>query len=74
MIYEYKCKCGNRFEATASIDKDVVCHACGEIAERQFHATKDVFIPSYFHTSKSDIYTYEEWQDLKKNPDIERAK
>ena len=53
---------------------DGFCPKCNGDGIRQFHATSNVFIPAYFHTSKSDIFTHEEWQALKKNPDIERAR
>lgn len=84
MIYEFKCtKCGKVFERNMTSDsvlfdsenmKDFTFCSCGSAAEKQFHATSNVFIPAYFHTSKSDIFTDKEWQDLKKNPNIERAK
>jgi len=39
-----------------------------------FHAISNMFIPSYFHTSKSDVFSYEEWNKLKKDPNVVRAK
>jgi len=51
-----------------------LCPLCGSKAYRQFHACTNIYTPSYFHTSRSDIFDEGEWQDLKKNPDIERAK
>lgn len=70
MILEYKCSsCKNTFESN-----NPTCPKCGNIAKKQFHATSNVFIPAYFHTSRSDIFTDKEWQDLKKDPNVERAK
>ncbi len=75
MIFDYKClECDYKFEAVPPKNKEVVCPKCGKPTERLFKATTNFHIPSYFHTSKSDIFSYEEWQDLKKNPDIERAR
>lgn len=75
MIFEYICsKCGYRFEAFANHKTLVSCPKCGAVAERQFHATTNIHIPSYFHTSRSDIFTDKEWEDLKKDPNVERAK
>jgi len=50
------------------------CPYCGKPAIKKFHATTNVHIPAYFHTCRSDIFTHEEWQDLKKDPNVERAK
>jgi len=76
MIFNFKCnKCDSVFEQVASpSDKMRLCPFCGDKAIRQFHACTNIYVPSYFHTSRSDIFTDQEWQDLKKNPDIERAR
>jgi len=76
MIFKYKCdKCNNIFEANVSpIDVVIKCPACNSKATRIFEATRNFHIPSYFHTNKSDIFSYEEWQELKKDPNVERAK
>lgn len=76
MIYRFKCTgCDNEFEDTVRMNIEIVtCPRCGGYADKQFHATSDMFVPSYFHTNKSDIFSHEEWQALKKNPDIERAR
>ncbi len=78
MIFEFEClneNCGNKFEENISFDKYYVkCPKCGRYAIRKFHATTNMFVPSYFHTSRSDIFTDSEWQELKKDPNIERAK
>jgi len=75
MRFNFKCdKCNSVFEQVASPnDKMKSCPFCGSQAKRQFHACKNIYIPSYFHTTKSDIFSDTEWQDLKKNPNIERA-
>lgn len=75
MIYSFKClACKNNFEKVASFnDEFIMCPKCGKYAQRQFHACTNMYIPSYFHTSKSDIFSDTEWADLKKNPNIERA-
>jgi len=63
------------FEKTASGNAEyTICPKCGKYAQKQFHATSNFHIPAHFHTSRSDIFTYEEWQDLKKDPNVERAK
>ncbi len=46
----------------------------GAEAEKLFAATSNVFIPAYFHTMKSDVFDYQDWRNLKKNPNMERAK
>ena len=75
MKYSYEClNCNGKFEKTAKIDEVVLCPKCGIPADRKFHATSDVFIPSYFHTMKSDIFDYDDWRKLKKNPNIERLR
>ena len=74
MIFQYKClECNKEFDkVTDSVTEYVDC-SCGAKAIKVFHATTNFHIPSYFHTSKSDIFTDTEWAELKKNPDIERA-
>lgn len=76
MIFEFKCKkCNNVFEQNAtSNDAYWTCPRCGGYAKRMFSATPNIFIPAYFHTSRSDIFSDTEWQDLKKDPNVERAK
>lgn len=75
MRFNFKClKCGNIFEESVSpLETVKLCPKCGKYAQRQFHACTNMYIPSYFHTSKSDIFSDTEWADLKKNPNIERA-
>lgn len=77
MIYDFQClNCNHKFEKSMS-SKDtelyIICPKCGKYAEKQFKATSNMFVPSYFHTAKSDIFTDTEWADLKKDPNIERA-
>ena len=73
MIFEFKClKCKSVFEDNTS-EKYRVCPKCASIAKRQFHACTNIHIPSYWHTSRSDVFTDQEWQDLKKDPNVERA-
>ena len=76
MRFSFKCdKCNSVFEQVASpTNRMKLCPFCGSKAYRQFHACTNIYTPSYFHTSRSDIFDEGEWQDLKKNPDIERAK
>lgn len=76
MIFSFICKkCRRIFEKDIPVNqKVIVCPYCGKQAHRQFHACTNIYIPSYFHTSRSDIFSDTEWQDLKKNPDIERAR
>lgn len=75
MIFDFICKDCGIFEANRVSGTDFIdCPKCGKPAARTFHATTNFHIPSYFHTSKSDIFTHEEWQDLKKDPNVERAK
>jgi len=75
LIFDYTCKDCGTFEAYKSMDTEFIeCPLCSKPAEKQFHATTNFHIPSYFHTCRSDIFTHEEWQDLKKDPNIERAK
>jgi len=73
--FNFKCnKCRRIFEKIVPANqKSIACPYCGKKASRQFHACVNIHIPSYFHTSKSDIFSDTEWRDLKKNPDIERA-
>ena len=76
MIFNFKCvECKKVFEMYANPADDTIkqCPHCGGNAIRQFHACTNIYVPSYFHTSRSDIFTDKEWQDLKRNPDIERA-
>jgi len=73
MIFEYKCSFCEKIFDDNSGKPMINCPTCGAPATRQFHACTNIYIPSYFHTSKSDIFSDTEWQDLKKNPDIERA-
>lgn len=73
MILEYKClNCSYIFEDITK-EEYILCPKCGKYAQKQFHATVNMFVPSYFHTSKSDIFTDREWADLKKDPNTERA-
>ena len=74
MIFDYQClECDTVFEKiTDSVTEFVDCK-CGGKAVKVFHATTNFHVPSYFHTSKSDIFSDTEWADLKKNPNIERA-
>lgn len=75
MIFEFRCsKCNFIFEDNVSSDTLVLCPKCESICERQFHATTNFHIPSYWHTSRSDVFTDKEWADLKKDPNVERAK
>ena len=78
MIFEFEClnkDCGNKFEENISSGEYYVkCPKCGRYAIKKFHATVNMFVPSYFHTSRSDIFTDSEWQELKKDPNVERAK
>jgi putative FmdB family regulatory protein len=77
MIYEFLCQdCGHTFEAVSSWHDDFTnCPKCNGIAKKQFNASNiSVFIPPYFHTNKSDIFTDTEWAELKKDPNVERAK
>ena len=75
MRFRFKCnKCSYVFKQDAtSTNRMKLCPLCGSKAYRQFHACTNIYVPSYFHTSRSDIFDEGEWQDLKKNPDIERA-
>ena len=76
MRFYYKCeKCKKIFEEIARPDEKLkACPCCGATSARQFHACTNIYVPGYFHTSRSDIFTDKEWQDLKKDPNIERAK
>jgi len=76
MIFDFLCKkCGKTKEKNVSAKMVIdTCEFCGGISEKQFHACSNIHIPSYFHTSKSDIFTDTEWAALKKDPNIERAK
>ena len=78
MIFEFECQnkdCGNKFEENISFGKYYVkCPKCGRYAIKKFHATANVFVPSYFHTCRSDIFSDTEWQALKKDPNVERYK
>ncbi len=80
MRYNFTCddpNCGYEFEAIVSIencDEPQGCPRCGRTATRQFNATSNVFIPPYFMTMKSDIFTDLEWRKLKDNPNIERLR
>jgi len=76
MIYEFKCGCGCSFDVVLRQQSDFyICPVCGSKAEKQFNASNiSVFIPSCFHTNKSDIFTDTEWAELKKDPNVERAK
>ena len=73
-VYEFKCtKCKHEFEENVAYDRKYMqCPECGKNSERMFHATSNVHIPGYFHTSKSDIFSHEEWKALKKDPNVER--
>lgn len=74
MIFDFRCtKCNKVFEQTAELVDSVSC-SCGGMAKRLFKATDNFYVPLCFHTNKSDIFDYQEWRDLKKNPDIERAR
>jgi len=75
MRFNFKCnKCRRVFEKIVlASQKVVVCPYCGKQAKRQFHACTNIHVPACFHTSRSDIFSDTEWQDLKKNPNIERA-
>jgi putative FmdB family regulatory protein len=75
-IFSFECqKCGEVVEKNVTMDLVVdVCKSCGGPAVKQFHATTNVHIPSYFHTSKSDIFSADEWKALKKDPDVQRVK
>lgn len=75
MRHYYKCeKCKKVFEELARPNETLkICPCCGATSKKQFQACTNIYIPSYFHTSKSDIFSDTEWQDLKRNPDIERA-
>ena len=55
-------------------DLNLTCPRCDREALKMFSATSNVFIPPYFMTMKSDIYDYDDWRKLKKNPNIERAR
>lgn len=78
MIFDFRCLCcgfefeSNNFKNFAE-ETYTVCPKCGKYAQKQFHACVNMYVPSYFHTSKSDIFTDTEWADLKKDPNIERA-
>ena len=76
MIFDFICKkCRRVFEKNVPAkQKSISCPYCKRKAKKMFQATTNFYIPSYFHTSRSDIFDEGEWQDLKKNPDIERAK
>ena len=81
MTFEFKCEeCKKLFEVSISVEIAKLypgypeCPECGGRTKKQFHACTNIYVPSYFHTSRSDIFDDKEWQDLKKNPDIERAK
>lgn len=78
MIFEFEClneNCKNKFEENISFGKYYVkCPECGRYAIKKFHATANMFVPSYFHTSRSDIFSDSEWQELKKDPNVERAR
>jgi putative FmdB family regulatory protein len=75
MIFDFKCiNCNHIFEKNISSDEQfILCPKCGRYAKKQFHACTNIYIPSYYHTSRSDIFSDTEWQDLKKDPNIERA-
>jgi len=74
MKFTFKClKCKKIFEGNVSSEAMTkLCPFCGSEAEKQFHACTNIYVPSYFHTSRSDIFSDTEWQNLKKNPDIKR--
>ena len=79
MIYSFQCldhNCAYEFEAKIRIAKidEMRCPRCGAGAEKLFAATSNVFIPAYFYTMKSDVFDYQDWRNLKKNPNMERAK
>ena len=79
MIYDFKCidrDCGFVFEEVVRNFKTNVteCPKSGEIAGKEFCATSNIFIPPYFMTMKSDIFDSKDWENLKKNPNIERAR
>jgi putative FmdB family regulatory protein len=76
MIYYYRCeKCKTLFEEASRLGETLkACPCCGATATREFHACTNIYVPSYFHTSRSDIFTDKEWQELKKDPNVERAK
>ena len=75
MRFDFKClKCKKIFESYASTNEMTkLCPYCGVVAIRQFHSCTNIYVPSYFHTNKSDIFTDKEWQDLKRDPNIERS-
>lgn len=76
MILDFKCnKCRRIFEKNVPTkQKSIRCLYCKGKAKKMFHATSNIHIPAYFHTSRSDIFSDKEWQDLKKDPNIERAR
>ncbi len=76
-IFDFKCElCGELFERKVNHWGVIAtnCFRCGAMAYKQFHATSNLFVPSYFHTNRSDIFSDTEWQALKKDPNIERAR
>ncbi len=74
MIFQFECKvCKKVFEKSVSSGIEFTLCDCGKYAKKQFHACSNIRIPSYFHTNRSDIFTDKEWQDLKKDPNTERA-
>jgi len=76
MIYDFKCiDCNKVFEKNVPARQNSVeCPYCKGKAKKMFHATSNMFIPAHFHTSKSDVFSYEEWNKLKKDPNVVRAK
>jgi len=77
MIYTFKCKdCDCDFDEVSSVSNDFhACPRCGGIANKVFNASNIfMYIPSWWHTNKSDIFTDTEWAELKKDPNVERAK
>jgi putative FmdB family regulatory protein len=77
VTYQFLCQdCGHSFEAVSSWQDDFcVCPKCNGTAKKQFNASNIfTYIPSWWHTNKSDIFSDTEWAELKKDPNAERAK
>jgi len=76
MRFNFICKkCRRVFEKNVPArQKSISCPYCKSKAKKMFHATTNFYIPPYFHTSRSDIFSDSEWKDLKRNPNIERAR
>jgi len=68
-VYEYECKCGNKFEALKSIeDRDKVVCSCGEVARLKMSRVSLFIIAAPFKVYDSDGVLIHEKQAYENSP------